>query len=352
MSDPTSPSVDLDRAGVLVVGEVAQAHDGSLGTAHSYIDALARAGADAVKFQTHLAHAESTSAEPWRVPFSHQDECRYDYWKRMEFAPQQWAGLREHAHESGLAFVSSPFSVEAVDLLRSTGVDALKIASGEVAHLELVDACAASGVPVLLSTGMSPLTEVDAAVEHLRRAATSFAVLQCSSSYPCPPEEVGLNMLATLRENYDCPVGLSDHSGTIYPALAAVTLGATVIEVHVTLSRDSFGPDVASSVTVDELRQLVDGVGFISTMIAHPVDKDRAAEARAELRTMFTRSLVARSDLEAGHVIETGDLVAKKPGGGLAPAHRAALVGRQLARSVAADQPVSNDDLAPLVREP
>ena len=115
-----------------IVAEMAQAHDGSLGTAHAYIDAIAKAGADAIKFQTHIAAAESTPSEPWRVKFSPQDATRYDYWKRMEFTEKQWHGLKKHADERGLKFLSSPFSVEAVELLTRVGVAAWKVASGEV----------------------------------------------------------------------------------------------------------------------------------------------------------------------------------------------------------------------------
>ena len=241
----------------LVIGEVAQAHDGSLGTAHVFIDAIAAAGADAVKFQTHIAAAESTPQEPWRVKFSPQDESRYAYWQRMEFTEEQWHGLRQHATDRGLLFLSSPFSVEAVELLTRVGVAAWKVASGEVGHRLMLDRMADAGIPVLLSTGMSPLAEIDAAVEQVRAHGLTIAVLQCTSAYPCPPEKVGLNLIACLRERYGCAVGLSDHSGTIYPGLAATTMGAEVLEVHVTLSREMFGPDVSASVTTDELRQLV-----------------------------------------------------------------------------------------------
>jgi N-acetylneuraminate synthase len=341
--DPFAPG----GTGPLIIAEVGQAHDGSLGTAHAYIDAAARAGADAVKFQTHLAHAESTRDEPWRVAFSPQDASRYEYWERMAFTPTQWAGLRRHAAEVGLGFVSSPFSLEAVSLLADVGVDALKIASGEVANLELVTACADTGRPTLLSSGMSPLAELDEAVDRVRSAGVPYAVLQCTSSYPCPVEEVGLNVLAEFRARWDCPVGLSDHTGTIYPGLAAATLGADVVEVHVTMSREGYGPDGSSSVTTDELRRLCEGTRSIARMLEHPVDKDRAAVEREELRTIFGRSLVARTTLPAGHLLTEADLIAKKPGGGVPPGGRDALIGRRLRRALAADQRILPDDVEP-----
>src|SRR5215207_9249425 len=180
---------DLDWSGrPLVIGEVAQAHDGSLGLAHAFIDAIADAGAGAVKFQTHIAEAESHPSEPWRVKFSPADDTRFDYWKRMEFSEEQWLGLATHARERDLAFLSSPFSIEAVALLRRIGVAGWKVASGEVSNAELLDAMASAGGPVLLSSGMSPWPELDAAVTRLRAAGASrLAVLQCTSSYPVTP---------------------------------------------------------------------------------------------------------------------------------------------------------------------
>jgi N-acetylneuraminate synthase len=329
----------------LIVGEVAQAHDGSLGLAHAFVDAIAAAGADAVKFQTHIAAAESTPAEPWRVRFSRQDATRYDYWRRMEFSEVQWRELRTHCDEKGLLFLSSPFSVEAVDLLGRVGVPAWKIASGEASDLPLVDAILDKGLPVLVSTGMSALAEIDAIVARVRARSVPLAVMQCSSSYPCPPERVGLNVLELFRERYGAPVGLSDHSGTIYPSLAAATLGAAVLEVHVTLSREMFGPDVPASVTTEDLHHLVEGVRFIEAMRTHPVDKDAAAEAMRPMRDLFTKSVVARRELAAGAEIGPEDLAAKKPGTGIPAAHLPELVGRRLRRSLRADEPLRIEDL-------
>ncbi|MGH3935722.1 MAG: N-acetylneuraminate synthase family protein, partial [Pseudonocardiaceae bacterium] len=279
---------------VVVIGEVGQAHDGSLGMAHAFVDAIADAGADAVKFQTHIAAEESRIDEPWRLKFSYADASRYDYWKRMEFTAQAWTGLRRHAEDRGLAFLSSPFSLAAVDLLRHVGVAAWKVASGEVANPPLLDAVAQTGAPVLLSSGMSDWAELDGAVDRLRGAgAGPLAVLQCTSVYPLTPQRLGLNVLGEIQQRYGCATGLSDHSGTIFPALAAVTLGGRVIEVHVTLSREMFGPDVVASVTTSELRQLVEGVRYVEAALAAPVDKDEVAAELAPMRVLFGRSLVA-----------------------------------------------------------
>jgi len=324
-----------------ILAEVAQAHDGSLGMAHAFIEAIANAGADAVKFQTHIAAAESTPSEPWRVKFSPQDATRYDYWKRMEFTEAQWHGLKRHAEERGLKFLSSPFSIEAVELLTRVGVSAWKVASGEVSNVSMFERMAATGWPILLSTGMSPLSEIDAAVERVKAYRLPLTALQCTSVYPCPPEQVGLNLISFFRERYDCGIGLSDHSGTIYPGLAAATLGIEVLEVHVTLSREMFGPDVTSSITTSELRQLVEGVRFIEKMKTHPMDKDAMATQLAPMRNLFTKSIVAKVHLQAGTILKAEHLIVKKPGMGI-PSHRLPeLLGRRLRCDVAADQLLS-----------
>ena len=329
----------------LIIGEVAQSHDGSLGMAHAFIDAIAAAGADAVKFQTHIAAAESTAAEPWRVQFSQQDASRYDYWRRMEFTEEQWRRLAEHARERGLIFLSSPFSPEAVDMLSRVGVPAWKIASGEVSNTSLLEQIASTRLPILLSSSMSSLDETDTAVLLAKEHSAPVAVMQSTSAYPCPPEKLGLNLIPFYRQRYGCPVGLSDHSGTIYSGLAAVALGCDLLEVHVTLSREMFGPDVVASVTTAELAQLVEGTRFIERVNANPVDKDALAQEMVPLRDLFTKSVVARLDLPAGTVIAPEHLTAKKPGTGIPAENVASLVGRRLIRAISADQMLVEEDL-------
>jgi N-acetylneuraminate synthase len=335
----------LGQGRCLIIGEVALTHDGSLGLAHAFVDAVADAGADAVKFQTHIAAAESTPSEPFRVKFSRQDATRYAYWQRMEFTEEQWRSLAEHSRERGLLFLSSPFSVEAVELLERVGMALWKIPSGETSNARLLDRVLDTRAPMLLSTGMSPMSEIDAAVARVRARGIEVGVFQCTTAYPCPPEKVGLNMLPVFRDRYGCWVGLSDHSATIYPGLAGVALGMDMLEVHVALSREMFGPDVLASVTTAELRQLVTGVRFIEAMKASPVDKDAAAGETALLRRLFTRSLVARRDLPAGTLLSEEDLASKKPGTGLSPDRLGDVVGHRLRHGVVADQVLTADDI-------
>ena len=350
MSSKHPALAELGRGRCLIIGEVALTHDGSLGTAHACIDAIANAGADAVKFQTHIAAAESTPSEPFRVAFSRQDASRYDYWKRMEFTEEQWRGLAEHCRDRHVLFISSPFSAEAIDMLERIGQPLWKIASGETSNNRLIDRILDTGAPVLLSTGMSPLAEIDTAVARVKSRGVPVGVFQCTTAYPCPPERIGLNLIPSYRERYGCWVGLSDHSATIYPGLAAAAIGTDMLEVHVALSREMFGPDVVASVTTAELRQLVDGVRFIERMRANPVDKDAAAEETAPLRRLFTRSLVAAEALPAGTVLAQKHLAIKKPGTGLAPDRLDEVVGRRLRRHVEVDQVLVAEDIEGFTR--
>ncbi len=349
MDDTIQPFKIGDRlvgpgAATMVVGEVAQAHDGSLGMAHAFIDAIADAGADAVKFQTHIAAAESSPLEEFRVKFSQQDATRYDYWKRMEFTPEGWAGLAKHANERGLIFLSSPFSEEAVDLLEKIGMPAWKVASGEVNNPILMERIAATRKPVLLSSGMSTVSEVDAVVNSIKKLGLPLLVFQCSSKYPSGPEDIGLNMLEFFRQRYQTPVGLSEHSGKVFTGLAAAALGADIVEVHVTLSRQMFGPDVIVSLTPAELEQLVQGVRFIRTAIEHPVNKDKEATGMLEMRSLFNKSLVARCDLKTNQRLQREDITARKPGTGLPASRMEEFIGRTLRRDVPAGTFLSMDD--------
>ena len=337
----------IDGKRCFIIGEIGQAHDGSLGMAHAYIDAIAEAGADAVKFQTHIAEAESSPQEPWRIKFSQQDASRFDYWKRMEFTLNQWIGLKEHVESKGLIFLSSPFSLEAVELLNNIGMVAWKVASGEISSLLLLEKIIQTQKPILISTGMSPLSEIDRVVDKLRSRSCQFAVMQCSSFYPTTPDKLGLNLLNEYRARYGCPVGLSDHSGTIFAGLAAATIGMDILEVHVTFSREMFGPDVVASVTTTELRQLIDGIRFIEQAKAFPIDKNAIANEFEELRKIFSKSLFLALNLSVGTRLERNHLVARKPGDGISPDLIDTVIGRQLLIDVKKGEMLTLEHLGP-----
>lgn len=261
-----------------VVAEVAQAHEGSIDAAHRFIENIAGSGVQAVKFQLHITNAECSPLEPWRVPVPGY-ASRYDYWKAMEFSAEQWRGLWKHAEDLGLVFLCSVFSLEAVDLLESLGhMEAWKVPSGEITNTVLLKRLARLNAPIILSTGMSTPGEVVAAQRLL--FGCPVLTLQCTSQYPCPPESWGLNRLAHVD-------GLSDHSGDIFAGLAAVTLGARVLEVHV----GKAGPDAESALTFSDLARLVKGVREIERALAHPIEKAQMAQKLEPMRELFMRKL-------------------------------------------------------------
>lgn len=328
-----------------IIAEIAQSHDGSLGTAHAYIEAAAKAGANAIKFQTHIADEESSSDEPWRTKFSYQDETRLDYWRRMEFTPAQWLGLKQHADDAGIHFLSSPFSLKAVDLLEEIGISAWKIASGEITNTILLDHILATGKPVILSTGLSNYPEISTAVAHVNKNKNPLALLQCTSEYPCRAERIGLNVIQEFRTAYDCAVGLSDHSGSIYAGLAAAALNIQVLETHITFSREMFGPDVIASITTDELKQLVEGIRYIEKMNTHPVDKSVIDENAQSLRDIFMKSIFSKSAISAGQQVTKDMIIMKKPGTGIAANQLDLVIGKTARKNIPANTLITTNDL-------
>ena len=328
-----------------IIAEIAQAHDGSLGMAHAYIDAAADAKADAVKFQTHIARAESTRDEPFRINFSYEDNTRYEYWERMEFTKEQWSGLARHAEEKGLIFLSTPFSCQAVDILSELDVPAWKIGSGEVNNPFMLDVIIKTGKPILLSTGMSPMNEIEDTVEKIKNQKAPLALFQCTSSYPTPPEKVGLNILKVFKDKFKCPVGLSDHSGSIYPSLAAIAMGADIIEVHITFHKKMFGPDVSSSLTLEELRLVTEGAKVFHEMTVNPVSKDQVADELSHARSNFNKSLALVKELPTGTTLTKEMLTLKKPGTGIPVHDIQKVIGKNLRKKVEADVLLKWEDL-------
>ncbi len=327
-----------------IIAEIAQAHEGSLGIAHSFIDALAGTGVHAIKFQTHIAYAESSVHEPFRVKFSYEDATRYDYWKRMEFTPEQWAGIKLHCEEKGLEFISSPFSCAAVDLLQQLGVQKYKIGSGEVSNLLMLEKIALTGKDIILSSGMSSLNELDSTISFLKPFGNSISVLQCTTAYPTVAGQWGLDIIKVLKERYDLPVGFSDHSGDIYACLAATALGAQLLEFHAVFDNRMFGPDAKASLTIDQIKKLVQGVKEISKDLSTSYNKD-SSESFSDLKKIFQKSLAVNKNIEAGHVIGFNDLEAKKPAGyGIDARHFKMVIGKILKQNKTAQDFLQEND--------
>ena len=329
---------------MFIIAEIAQAHEGSLGLAHSYIDALAKTGVDAVKFQVHIAEAESSEYEPFRVKFSTQDETRYDYWKRMEFTPGQWQELKFHCDEAGVEFMASPFSNAAVDLLEKLEVKRYKIGSGEVNNILMLEKIANTGKPIVLSSGMSSFEELDRTVNFLKKKKVEYSILQCTTAYPTQPQNYGLNVIGELKERYNVPVGFSDHSAKLETCIAATALGAEILEFHSVFSREMFGPDANSSLEMEEIKQLVVAVRTIQQAQQHPVNKQDNSNFK-ELKSIFEKSLAVNKALPVGHTLTFEDLESKKPKGyGIAASEFQEVIGRKLKRDLEQWEFLKNED--------
>ena len=317
-----------------IIGEIGQAHEGSLGMALSYIRVLAETGVDAVKFQVHIAEAESSEFEPFRIKFSNQDKTRFDYWKRMSFTEEEWKLLKAECDKNNVEFLASPFSNTAVDLLERLGVKKYKIGSGEVNNFLMLQKIAETGKPVILSSGMSSFSELDATVEFLMKGKISYSILQCTTAYPTKPEEYGLNVIGELKERYHVPVGYSDHSAKVETCIAAAALGAEILEFHAVFSRKSFGPDATSSLEIEEITTLVNAVRNIEKARNNPVDKTDNSKFTA-LKNIFEKSLAVNKDIKEGQVIHFDDLEAKKPKGqGIDASRFIEVVGKKLKRDL------------------
>lgn len=327
---------------VYVIAEIGSVHDGSFGNALNLIEAAAECGADAVKLQTHIAAAETLRDAP--TPSYFTGEPRYEYFERTSFSEEQLRRLRAHAEGHGVEFLSSPFSVEAVDLLERVGVGRYKIPSGEVTNLPLLEAAARTGKQVILSSGMSSWAELDRAVETIRRRSDDIAVLQCTSEYPCPPERVGLNVLGEIAARYGTPVGLSDHTMGYAASLAAVMLGGRILERHFTFSRKMYGSDAKHSLTPEEMMRLVNEIRDLERMLANPVEKSDVA-CFEEMRTIFQKSLVARVEIPEGEVITREMIAILKPGTGLEPAALPRVLGRRSRRHLPANTILQETDI-------
>ncbi len=323
-----------------IIAEIGSVHDGSFGNACKLIEAAAACGADAVKFQTHIAEAETLANAP--SPGYFQAESRIDYFKRTGFSKDQWKNLKKHCADHNVKFLSSPFSLEAVDWLEDVNVEAYKIPSGEVSNIPLLVKVAKTQKPVLLSSGMSNWKELDAAVSALKSGGP-LTILQCSSIYPCPPEKVGINVIAEMKARYNVAVGFSDHTLSFAAPLAAAANGATVIEKHFTFSKLMYGSDAKHSMEPEEFKRLCIELHDVWKMMSAPVNKDDLSGFK-DMKRIFEKSIVASMPLKAGAQIRIDDLAFKKPGDGINASEYLSIVGKTLVRDLPADHKFTKED--------
>ncbi len=326
-----------------IIAEIGNTHEGSVGLAKQFIKAAADCGVDAVKFQTHIFEAESLASAP--NPSYFKDETRKEYFERTAFNLEQYKALKEYAeNECNVDFFSSPFSIEAVDFLMEVGISTFKIPSGEVSNIPLLEHIAKTGKKVILSSGMSSWEEMDRAVEVFK-GKNELIVLQCTSEYPCKPENAGLNVMLEMKNRYGCEVGFSDHTLGIGVPLTAVILGATLVEKHFTLSKLMYGSDAKNSTEPEEFKRMVDDIRSAELAISSKIDKDEKVKELGDMKYVFEKSIVSANELNEGHVITADDLVYKKPGDGIPAREYKDVIGKIVKTKILANEKIEYSQL-------
>lgn len=330
---------------VLIIAEAGVNHNGSLDRARELVRVAAGAGADLVKFQTFRADALVTPdarKADYQQRTTGTGESQYDMLRRLELTHDDHLALIEECRGAGIGFFSTGFDLASIDLLVGLGADRIKVPSGEITNLPYLRHVAASGLPVILSTGMADMDEVRAAVEELEAGGVvreRLTVLHCNTEYPTPMGDVNLRAMAAMGEALGTACGYSDHTAGIEVSIAAVALGATVIEKHFTLSRDLPGPDHAASLEPGELVEMVRAIRNVEqAMAGDGVKRPSASEARN--RPIARRSIVAARPIAAGETFTADNLAAKRPATGLSPMRWDDVIGRAAPRAFATDEAV------------
>ena len=336
------------KAPCFVIAEAGINHNGSLERAKKLVDLAHEAGADAVKFQTFQAERLVSPDAPkarYQIENTNGAESQLEMLKSCQLSYDEFSGLFDYCRQKGILFLSTPFDSASLDFLVELGVPALKLGSGEVTNLPLLAQAARSKLPVILSTGMSNLAEVEAAVRTLRGGGCkALAVLHCTSNYPADPADANLRAMDTLAETLGVPIGYSDHTEGIAVSLASVACGAKVLEKHFTLDRSLPGPDHLASVGPEELKALVAGVRIVEQALGS--GRKELCESEANTREVARRSLFMARDLKAGAVLGPEDLIALRPGTGIPPSEMESVCGRQAACDLAAGTMLDRRDLS------
>lgn len=334
-------------SGCYVIAEIGVNHNGSPDLARQLIDAAASAGADAVKFQTFFADELVTrlaKKADYQVANTDNADSQYSMLKALELTEDDFAGLRAYCDKVGIEFLSTPFSEAAADLLERVGVSKFKVSSGDLTHLGLLRHLAGKGKPILLSSGMGTLGEIEEALAVIAQAGNPpVSLFHCVSDYPAAPETCNLAAMQTMSRAFGVPVGWSDHTLGAAVSFAAVALGAKLIEKHITLDQNMPGPDHRASMEPDDFRTFVSGIRAIESAIGD----GQKRPSQAELRTAMVarRSIVIARDMKAGEILCADDLRVMRPGSGLAPRYLDMVIGSRLSRDVTAQTPLTKDHI-------
>lgn len=330
-----------------IIVEIGNSHEGSVGIAKSFIDMVSLTGAKTVKFQMHLPDFESTKGEPFRVKFSDQDKNRFDYWKRTGFSTEEWLSIIKYTNEMGLEFMCTPFSIEAARWLFDNGaIKRWKVGSGDAANLPLLDYLVSTNLPIIISTGLISLSELEQLEIRFKhnKALDRVIFLHCISEYPTLTERIGFNIFNDLQIRFG-RAGYSDHSGNLFNGIYAISRGAKVLEVHMVPHKQFFGPDTTSSLLPSEIKTLCEYSSHIEILENSTLSKDSMYTNSLEIRTMFRKGIYWSRNKQKGDKVLLSDLVFRKPVVNLDAFEFEKVLGKILNSSVKELSPVSLDDL-------
>jgi len=332
---------------VFIIAEAGVNHNGDLDLALRLVDAAAEAGADAVKFQTFKAEKLVSASAPkaeYQKKLAGEGQSQLEMVKKLELGHDSFRKLKEHCEKRRIMFLSTGFDEETVDFLDGIGMAAFKVGSGDLTHHDHLRHVASKGKPVLLSTGMAGWKEVEDAVSVLRKNGTKeIALFHCVSSYPAPPADCNLRAIPEMAGRFGVSVGWSDHTRGIHVSLAAVAIGASLLEKHFTLDRRMEGPDHVSSIEPDDLRNLVSQARDIEAAMGE--NEKRLRPSEVNVSEVARRSLHVSRELPEGHVISKADLVSIRPGTGISPAKRDSVIGRKLNRPLKRGAMLREEDM-------
>jgi N-acetylneuraminate synthase len=293
----------------------------------------------------HNPYLESTKDERFRVSTFPQDQSRFEYWNRTSFTNEEWEYLYSYCEQLDIQFLCTPFSQEAARFLKTLGADSIKLASGDFDNEELTEFAIENFQTIYLSTGFAYVDEIEEKFRELNsRFAGEAIFLQCTSKYPTPLEEVGLETFEWFKHR-GIEFGLSDHTGNRFALMAAIAKGARVVEFHVVFSKSQFGPDSTASLTFEEAKDVVEFRNVLTQVCLSSYSKDKISKELQEVRKLFGRALALKTNKDIGEVIQSADLTLKKPTGPNGWNSRNLFVGRRLKRKVMADEHISELDL-------
>lgn len=313
-----------------IVAEAGLNHNGDIRIAKKMIDICKQCSVDAIKFQTFKAEDFCNPKEEYTYVVDGKEitENQLNMFSRCEFSKEDFKELKDYCEEKDIIFFSAPQNISDLDMLMKLGVPAIKVGSDDLTNLDLLAYYSKKGLPMIISTGMAYISEIDEAVRTVLNYNKELAILHCISSYPTRNEEVNLNKIKTLKKQYpDQIIGFSDHSEGIYASMGAVALGAKIIEKHFTLDKKMMGPDHRFSADPKELKELVDGVRFIEKALG--TSQVGPAESEIAMRDIAHRSIVAAKDINKGEIFSEENLTMKRPGTGLPSKYLKYLIGKK-----------------------